>query len=89
METVTVKFEDTFLQEVEEVMKKHRYATKAEFIREAIREKLEHLEKKEAVKRALEFYGQGKMKGRKITDEKIHQVREKVVHELLKEMELE
>ncbi|MGA2130235.1 MAG: ribbon-helix-helix domain-containing protein [Candidatus Pacearchaeota archaeon] len=47
METISLKLEKAFLQEIEKVMKKHNYTTKTEFIREAIRDKLKELGEKE------------------------------------------
>lgn len=47
METISLKLEKAFLAEIEKVMKKHNYTTKTEFIREAIRDKLKELEKRE------------------------------------------
>jgi len=68
METVSVRFEKRFLQDMEQVMKSHRYATKTEFIREAVREKIRDLETQHALQRLERAYGSGK-KDKKITDE--------------------
>jgi len=78
MEPVTVKFEDDFLREIEKLMKKHRYATKAEFIREAIREKIKQLEKEELLQRVDKLFGSSK---RKTTDEQLHAAGEKAFEE--------
>ena len=85
MEPITVKFEDDFLREIEKLMKKHRYATKAEFIREAIREKIKQLEKEELLKKVEKLYGASK---RKTTDKQLHEAGEKAVEELEKELGL-
>ena len=79
-----MKLEDTFLEDIEEVMKKHRYTTKTEFIREAIRDKIRELEKEEALLRVKKLYGSSK---RKTTDEQLHIAREKAFKELEKELE--
>ncbi len=47
MESISLKLEKAFLQDIEKVMKKHNYSTKTEFIREAIRDKIKELEKQE------------------------------------------
>ena len=83
METVSVKFEDNFLQEIEGVMKVHNYATKAEFIREAVRDKVIDLEKQEYIARALKLYGASK---KKTTDKDLHQAREGAAKEIAKEL---
>ena len=49
MESVSLKLERNFLQAINEVMKKHHYMTKTEFIRESIREKIKRLEEKEII----------------------------------------
>lgn len=46
MESVSLKIEGNFLQAINEVMKKHHYTTKTEFIRESIRDKIKKLEEK-------------------------------------------
>src|SRR3989344_1659774 len=45
METVSLKLGETFVEDMERLMQKHRYTTKTEFIREAIREKMRVLYK--------------------------------------------
>ena len=79
MEAVSLKLEDTFLQDIESTMKKHRYTTKTEFIREAIRDKIRDLEKEEAFLRAKNLYGASE---RKTTDKELHKAREKAFREL-------
>lgn len=86
MEAVSIKFEGTFLHNVEKVMKEHNYATKAEFIREAIRDKLNALEKKKYMMRAIRLYGAGRKKHGTITDEDLHQARERAAKELANEL---
>ncbi len=47
MENISLKIEPKFLFAINKVMKKHHYVTKAEFIREALRDKIRVLEEKE------------------------------------------
>lgn len=89
METISVRFEEDFVQDIEEVMKQNRYATKTEFIREAIRDKMNQLEKQKALLRLEQAYGAGTKKGRKITDQDIHQAGEEAVKELAKDLGVE
>lgn len=86
METVSVRFEEDFVQDMEQVMKENRYTTKTEFIREAIRDKINQLEKREALLRLEQAYGAGAQKSRKITDEDIHRAGEEAVKELAKDL---
>ena len=83
MEAVSLKLEDSFLEDIEDIMKKHRYTTKTEFIREAIRDKIRELEKEEALLRVTKLYGTSK---RKTIDEQIHKAGEKAFKELEKEL---
>lgn len=83
MEAVSLKLEDSFLRDIESIMKKHRYTTKTEFIREAIRDKIRDLEKEELLLRAKNLYGASK---RKTTDEEIHKAGEKAFRELEQEL---
>mgnify|MGYP001612609846 CR=1 FL=1 len=83
MEPVTIRLENKFLKDIEKTMKEHRYTTKTEFIREAIREKIKELEKQEALARVRRLYGTSK---RKTTDEELHKVGEEFFNELKEEM---
>ena len=83
MEAISLKLDDEFLHDIEQFMKRHRYTTKTEFIREAIRDKIRDLEKEEALIRAKKLYGASK---RKTTDEDIHKAGEKAFEELDKEL---
>ena len=85
MEAVSLKLEDEFLKDMEKIMKRHRYTTKTEFIREAIRDKIKDLEKEELLLRAKMLYGSSK---RKTTDEDVHKAGEKAFKELEREFRL-
>ncbi len=86
MDATTVKFEEAFSARIEKAMVKHHYATKAEFIREALREKLITLEKQEYMMQAFKLYGAGRKKHGEITDEDLHQTREKVARDIALEL---
>lgn len=86
METLSVRYEDDFIQDMEKVMKENRYATKAEFIREAIRDKMNDLETKAALRRLQAAYGAGKKTRRKITDEDVRKAKSEAFVELAKKM---
>lgn len=83
MEAVSLKLEDEFLQDIRKTMKRHRYTTKTEFIREAIRDKIKDLEKEELLLNAKKLYGSSK---RRTTDAQLHEAREKAFRELDKEL---
>jgi len=83
MESISLKLESEFLNDIESIMKKHRYSTKTEFIREAIRDKIKDLEKEELILRAKSLYGASK---RKTTDKDLHKAGEKAFRELEREL---
>ena len=78
MEHISLKLEGQFLRDLERAMKKKRYSTKSEFIREAIRDKIEEIEKKEMLAHIEKIAGKSKMK---TTDEQLHKIREKIADE--------
>ncbi len=83
MENISLRLETKFLKELEELIKKHNYMTKTEFIREAIRDKIIELEKQEALIKLKRLYGASK---KKTTDEELHKAREKAFEELDKNL---
>lgn len=83
MEAISLKLEKAFLNDIEKIMRKHRYTTKTEFIREAVRDKIKDLEKEELLLRARKLYGASK---KKTTDEELHKAGEKAFEELEKEL---
>ena len=50
MKVISLKLEQEFLKALEDLMKKHNYMTKTEFIREALREKMKKLQGKETLR---------------------------------------
>ena len=73
------------MKDIERTMKKNRYSTKTEFIREAIREKISELEKEEALRNVDKLFGKSK---RKTTNKQLHEAREMAVKELEKKFRL-
>jgi metal-responsive CopG/Arc/MetJ family transcriptional regulator len=50
METISLKMEGKLLHEIDSMIRDYRYSTRTEFIRDAIRTKLNELEKEEAIR---------------------------------------
>lgn len=68
METISLKMEEGLLKAIDTNLKKHRYSTRTEFVRDAIRCKLTQFEKDEAIKKLTEM--KGSLKGMaKMSDE--------------------
>lgn len=74
MESISLKLEPEILKEIDENLVKHRYSTRTEFIRDAIREKLSDLEKEKLLKAVAKLQGISK---RRTTDEQLHEARER------------
>lgn len=84
MTTISIRFEDSFLKDIEAAMKGNRYSTKAEFVREAIRDKIKDLEKEKALLRLDEVYGASK---RRTTPTQLKESREKAVRQLARKLQ--
>jgi metal-responsive CopG/Arc/MetJ family transcriptional regulator len=50
METISLKMDKNLLNDIDSSIKTHRYSTRIEFLRDAIRSKLNELDKEEAIK---------------------------------------
>jgi metal-responsive CopG/Arc/MetJ family transcriptional regulator len=61
VETITIKLDENMLGNIDKSLKKHNFSTRTEFIRDALREKLEGLSREELIEAALSI----KMKRRK------------------------
>ncbi len=57
MDVISLKMEEGIIQEIDKKLKEYRYSTRTEFIRDAIREKLNDLEKEEAIRKLALFKG--------------------------------
>jgi len=82
METISIRCEENLARDIERAMKERRYATKTEFIREAIRDKLDGMDKEKGYAWLKRIYGMGKDKGRNITDEDIHRAGKEAMKEI-------
>ena len=69
MESVCLKMEQKLLHEIDSKLKNNRYATRTEFIRDAIRSKLSELEKEEVIKKLAKFKGSLKGKAKMSEEE--------------------
>ncbi len=79
METISVRYDNEFIIDMERIMKENRYSTKAEFIREAVRDKMRDLEAEAALMRLEMIAGSSK---RKTTKEQLRRARKKSFEEL-------
>lgn len=87
MRTVSVKLQSSLLKEVDRNLVKHRYGTRTEFIREAVRDKLKDLETEAALLRLEKMYGAGKGRHH-TTDADLHKARDAAMRELAKKLKM-
>jgi len=73
-EMITIKLEDQFLKEIDSVVEREGYQNRTEFIRNALREKLEDVKMKEAVIELARLKGAAK---KKISPDEYEKVRTK------------
>jgi metal-responsive CopG/Arc/MetJ family transcriptional regulator len=80
---VTFKLDEKFLQEVDAVSGRSGFSSRTDFIRAALRDKVDEVKFKEIYERLGKLKGAGKRK-RQTTDAEIHQVREQALQNLIK-----
>lgn len=78
MESITIKVNDEMAAEIEKAMKPN-YATKTEFIREAIRNKVKEIENDRFLSALQKFKGSAKVH---VSDKRLHEIGEQVFREL-------
>jgi metal-responsive CopG/Arc/MetJ family transcriptional regulator len=76
---ITVKLEDSFLKEIDNIVQAQGYQNRTEFIRNALREKVEQTKLNEAMMQLAHLKGASK---KKTTDEQLEKIRMKVFEEL-------
>jgi metal-responsive CopG/Arc/MetJ family transcriptional regulator len=79
MKAISLKMDDDLLEEIDAKLQEHRYSTRTEFIRDAIREKLTELEKQRLLQQLDEVHGRSTGQ---TTDEELHAIREALAKEL-------
>ncbi len=82
-EMITVKLEDIFLGDIDAIVKKEGYQNRTEFIRNALREKIEEIKLKKAVMELAHFKGSAK---KKTTEESYEKIRAKAFKEISKKL---
>ncbi|VVB81569.1 Putative nickel-responsive regulator [uncultured archaeon] len=77
-EMITVKMDDEFLKDVDAVVKKEKYQNRTEFIRAALREKVDEIKLKKAMMEIAHLKGASK---KKTSDEELEKIRERAFEE--------
>ena len=81
MESISLKLENNLLDEIDRKLAKHRYSTRTEFIRDAIRCKLTSLEKEDIIKKLAAMKGSLKGKAKIDNDRKVREMVSKELEE--------
>lgn len=84
MEMVTLRFQEKVLKEMDKTMLDHNFNSRTEFIREAVRDKLEELKRDEIIEKFMKLRGKAKVK---TTYEENRKTKEEVSKELMKELD--
>jgi metal-responsive CopG/Arc/MetJ family transcriptional regulator len=84
MQTITFKLNDEILGRVDKSLSMFNFSTRTEFIRDAIRDKLEQQETENFMKKLAAFKGKAKTK---YSDKEFRKLRDKVSEEYGKELE--
>ena len=84
MEAISLKLEDNMLKNIDESLKDNNYSTRTEFVRDAIRDKLEELKREKLLSEFMKYQGKAK---KKTTYEENRNTRERVSKELFQELE--
>ena len=81
-EMITLKLEDSFLDNIDTIVKKEGYQSRTEFIRNALRDKVEAAKLRQAMLEISHLKGASK---KKTSDEDLERIREKAFEELEKQ----
>lgn len=81
METVTFKLQENILKRIDEMLESLNFNNRTEFIREAVREKLNKIENEKFMTKLAQFKGAAKVQ---VSDERLHEIREEVASEYAK-----
>ncbi|HCI03978.1 TPA: hypothetical protein DE059_03550 [Candidatus Peribacteria bacterium] len=82
-EMISLKLEDSFLDNVDEIVKKEGYQSRTEFIRNALREKVEAAKLRQAMLEISHLKGASK---KKTSDKELERIREKAFEEIDKKL---
>ena len=80
---ITVKLEDVFLNEMDSIVKNEGYQNRTEFIRNALREKIEEIKLRKAMMELANLKGSAK---KRTTEESYEKIRAKAFEEISKKL---
>lgn len=80
---ITIKLEDVFLHDIDGIVKNEGYQNRTEFIRNALREKIEEIKLRKAMMELAHLKGSAK---KKTTEESYEKIRAKAFEEISKKL---
>jgi len=80
---ITVKLEDIFLNDIDSIVKNEGYQNRTEFIRNALREKIEEIKLRKAMMELANLKGSAK---KRTTEESYEKIRAKAFEEISKKL---
>lgn len=86
MQIINFKLQENIIKEIDRSLKSFNYNNRTEFIREAIRDKIEELDTKRRLRMAEKALGSAP---RKVSDRQIKQARERIGKQFYKRFGLE
>ena len=84
MEIVSVKFKQEILEKIDSTITEHNFNSRTEFIREAVRDKMESFSRDELLKEFLKFRGKSPIK---TTGKEREKIRKQASKELIEELD--
>lgn len=81
METITFKLQENVLKKIDGILRPLNFNTRTEFIREAIRDKLNTVETEKFMRKLAQHKGAAKVH---VSDERLHEIRDEVAKEYAK-----
>ena len=82
-EMITVKLEDAFLGDIDTIVKNEGYQNRTEFIRNALREKIEEIKLRKAMMELANLKGSAK---KRTTEESYEKIRAKAFEEISRKL---
>ena len=82
MQAISLKLDENMLKNIDNALKDNNYSTRTEFIRDAIRKRLEDMNKEDLIQEFLKFRGKAK---KKTTREENKKTAESVLLQIAKE----
>lgn len=80
---ISLKLEKKFLKDIDSIVKMQNYQNRTEFIRNALREKIEQTRKQEALKKIAQLKGAS---NKKTSKEELEKLRKKAFDEIEKKL---